>query len=150
MSEDIYNLIYNKALDLISRREHSQKEIKNKLFMRYENNAVIESVIDKLISNNLINNYRFAELYVLSRKRKGFGPKKIFYELLNKGINDSISNEVISIEEDWDIIAKKTFNKRFKDGPSDDIKIRNKQKAFLQNRGFSFKEIESVFMNGML
>ena len=81
MSEDIYNLIYNKALDLISRREHSQKEIKNKLLMRYENNAVIESVIDKLISNNLINNHRFAELYVLSRKRKGFGPKKIFYEL---------------------------------------------------------------------
>ena len=30
MSEDLYNLIYNKALDLISRREHSQKEIKNK------------------------------------------------------------------------------------------------------------------------
>ena len=70
MSEDLYNLIYNKALDLISRREHSQKEIKNKLLMRYDNDDLIDSVIDKLISNNLINNHRFAELYVLNRKRK--------------------------------------------------------------------------------
>ena len=150
MSEDLYNLIYNKALDLISRREHSQKEIKKKLLMRYDNDDLIDSVIDKLISNNLINNHRFAELYVLNRKRKGFGPRKIFYELIDKGINDSISDEIISQEEDWEVVAKKTFAKKFKDGPSSDIKIKNKQKVFLQNRGFSFKEIESVFANDML
>ena len=150
MSEELHTLIYNKALDLISRREHSQKEIRNKLLIRYEDNAVIESVISKLISNNLINNFRFAELYLLNRKRKGFGPKKIFYELVEKGISDSISNEIISQEKEWDIVAKKAFFKKFKDGPSIDIKIKSKQKAFLVNRGFSFKEIESVFTNDML
>ena len=150
MSEDLHNLIYNKALDLISRREHSQKEIKNKLHIRYEDTELIESVINKLISNNLVNNHRFAELYVLNRKRKGFGPKKIFYELLDKGINDSISNKIIANEEDWESVAIKIFNKKFKDGPSSDIKTKNKQKAFLQNRGFSFKEIESGFANDML
>ena len=118
--------------------------------MRYDNDDLIDSVIDKLISNNLINNHRFAELYVLNRKRKGFGPRKIFYELIDKGINDSISDEIISQEEDWEVVAKKTFAKKFKDGPSSDIKIKNKQKVFLQNRGFSFKEIESVFLNDML
>ena len=103
-----------------------------------------------MVSNNLINNFRFAELYLLNRKRKGFGPKKIFYELVEKGISDSISNEIISQEKEWDIVAKKAFFKKFKDGPSIDIKIKSKQKAFLVNRGFSFKEIESVFTNDML
>ncbi|MFL2707945.1 MAG: hypothetical protein CBD86_00090 [Gammaproteobacteria bacterium TMED226] len=150
MPEELYNLIYNKALDLISRREHSLKEIKDKLRLRYNEADTIEEVVDKLISNNLVNNLRFAEFYVISRKRKGFGPKKISYELLNKGINESISNEVILNEGGWKIAATKAFNKKFKQGPSQDFKIRQKQKNFLQNRGFGFKEIESVFTNHML
>jgi SOS response regulatory protein OraA/RecX len=35
-------------------------------------------------------------------------------------------------------------------GPSEEIKQKLKQKNFLQNRGFGFKEIESVFTNDML
>ena len=31
MSDDLFNLIYNKSLDLLSRREHSRKELKEKL-----------------------------------------------------------------------------------------------------------------------
>jgi regulatory protein len=76
MPEELYNLIYNKALDLISRREHSLKEIKDKLRLRYNEADTVEEVVDKLISNNLVNNLRFTEFYVISRKRKGFGPKK--------------------------------------------------------------------------
>ncbi len=33
MSDDLFNTIYNKSLDLLSRREHSFKEIKDKLDM---------------------------------------------------------------------------------------------------------------------
>ena len=86
MADELFSLIYNKALDLISRREHSKKELKDKLLKRFEENDLINQVIEKLESNDLINNYRFAEMYVMSRKRKGFGPKKIAYELFTKGI----------------------------------------------------------------
>jgi Uncharacterized protein conserved in bacteria len=47
-------------------------------------------------------------------------------------------------------VAIKILIKKLKNGLSSDIKTKNKQKAFLQNRGFSFKEIESVFANDML
>ena len=77
MSDDLFNIIYNKSLDLLSRREHSFKEIKEKLSARFENKEMIESVIEKLSQNNLVNNTRYAEAYVLARKRKGFGPKKL-------------------------------------------------------------------------
>ena len=150
MSEEQFTIIYNKALDLLSRREHSKKEISDKLLIRFDDKEIIDSVINKLNSNNLIYDYRFAELYVMSRKRKGFGPKKIAFELSGKGINESVSKEIISNEGGWNQVAKKVFIKKFKDGPCHESKIKLKQKSFLQNRGFTFKEIESVFANDML
>ena len=41
MSDDLFNIIYNKSLDLLSRREHSFKEIKEKLSARFENKETV-------------------------------------------------------------------------------------------------------------
>ena len=145
MNEEFFATVYNKALDIVSRREHSEKEIKNKLLEKFHAPEIIEQVVLKLIENNLINDVRFAEMYVLIRKRKGFGPKKIQFELMARGIDDSISSLVITEEGSWKEAAQKAFNKKFKNGASQEFKERNKQKTFLQNRGFSFEEIDSVF-----
>ena len=150
MPDDQFNIIYNKSLDLLSRREHSRKEIKEKLLLRYENTEQINIVLEKLVSNNLINDSRFAEAYVLNRKRKGFGPKKIIFELISKGVKESIANEVVEIEGGWIEAARSAFKKKYKDDQNIETKEQLKQKTFLQNRGFGFKEIESVFTNDML
>ena len=145
MTNETFSDVYNKALDLLSRREHSQKEVTLKLQKKFKNSEEIYEVIEKLVANNIINDTRFTEHYINSRKRRGFGSKKISYELLSKGINESIIDSTLSNMDDWKELAKKEFNKKYKDGPSDDFKIRSKQKNFLLNRGFSFEEIESVF-----
>ena len=150
MSDDIFNAVYNKALDLLSRREHSSKEIREKLILRFDDIVIINSVITKLEENNLINDTRFAEAYVSSRKRKGFGPKKITFELLSKGVSESVANRIIDEEGGWKGAAKLVFTKKFKNGLSSDVKNSLKQKSFLKNRGFGFKEIESVFGDDML
>ena len=150
MSDDIFNTIYNKSLDLLSRREHSSKEIREKLLLRFDDKVIINSVITKLEENNLINDTRFAEAYVSSRKRKGFGPKKISFELLSKGVSESVANRIIDEEGGWKRAAKLAFTKKFKNGLSSDVKNSLKQKSFLKNRGFGFKEIESVFGDDML
>lgn len=150
MSEDLYRNIYNKALDIISRREHSSKEVRDKLARKFNSDDLIESAIENLITNNLINDNRFAEMYVLSRKKKGFGPKRIAYELSSKGVKDSLSNEAIINEGGWLESAQNVFAKKFKEGPSSDFKESMKQKTFMQNRGFSFKEIDSVMQQDML
>jgi len=150
MSDDLFNSIYNKSLDLLSRREHSKKEIKEKLNLRFENKELIDSVLVKLLENNLVNDLRFTESYVSSRKKRGFGPKKIIYELLSKGVKESISEAIIAESDDWEQIAKSTFAKKYKDGICSETKDQLKQKSFLQNRGFRSKEIESVFNEDML
>ena len=145
MSSELLSLIYNKALDILSRREHSAHELKLKLQKKFDAISEIEKVIVRLENNNLLNDFRFAETYARIRKRKGFGPNKVYYELANKGIKESISNEIISAEDGWTDAALKAFKKKYNDGISEDTKEKLKQKNFLHNRGFTFKEIESVF-----
>jgi len=79
--------IYNKALDLLSRREHSRKELYLKLFKRFESKEDINLTLDKLEGNNLLSDSRFTEEYVQARRRKGFGPIKISMELEKRGVN---------------------------------------------------------------
>ena len=149
MSEEL-TLIYNKALDILSRREHSTKELVIKLEKKFTSNTDILLIVSKLKKNNLLNDIRFTESYVAARKRKGFGPKKIEFELISKGIKDSDISYVLSEETGWCELAKKAFNKKFKNGPSNEINQKLKQKNFLKNRGFTFQEIESVFSDDML
>ena len=145
MNDDAYKAIYNKALDIISRREHSQKELSDKLIKKFNTPELVNSVIHGFLEKNLLNDYRYSESYVVARKRKGFGPKKIGYELVSRGVNENIALEVIDAEGGWNKAALKAFNKKFKAGIGEDFKEQNKQKVFLQNRGFSFQEIDSVF-----
>ena len=145
MIEEIFPTIYNKALDIISRREHSKKEVRDKLLKKFDDLSVIEDVIEKLIKNSLLNDSRYAEMYTRARKRKGFGPKRIGYELNSRGVSETLSSIAIEEEGGWLEAAENAFNKKFKDGTSLDFKTKLKQKSFLQNRGFSFKEIDSIF-----
>ena len=145
MIEEIFPTIYNKALDIISRREHSKKEVRDKLLKKFDDLNVIEDVIEKLIKNSLLNDSRYAEMYTRARKRKGFGPKRIGYELNSRGVSETLSSIAIKEEGGWLEAAENAFNKKFKDGISLDFKTKLKQKSFLQNRGFSFKEIDSIF-----
>ena len=112
MSEEL-TLIYNKALDILSRREHSTKELVIKLEKKFTSNTDILLTVSKLKKNNLLNDIRFTESYVAARKRKGFGPKKIMFELISKGVEELIAKEVISVEGGWSEAAKLAYTKKF-------------------------------------
>ena len=136
--------VYNKALDLLSRREHSRKELYIKLTKRFDCKDEINLTLDQLEENNLLCYFRFTEEYVHSRRRKGFGPVKISMELEKKGVKDSLISSEIDKFNDWDKLAELSFKKRFPDGASKNFKELQKQKNFLTNKGFSFYQIESV------
>lgn len=91
---------YNKAIDLISRREHSRKEIITKLSQRGYG-EVAEETVDKLEEMGYIDDERFAEMYANELKfRRGFGKRRISQELYVKGIDrDTIYNVMENLEE---------------------------------------------------
>ena len=136
--------IYNKALDLLSRREHSRRELYIKLTKRFESKEDINLTLDRLEDKNLLSDFRFAEEYVQARRKKGFGPIKISAELEKRGVNESLISNEINKFDDWEVLAELSFKKRFPDGISGDFQKLQKQKNFLANKGFTFYQIESV------
>ena len=145
MTREAFKLIYNKALDLISRREHSRYELMQKLNKRYpETRSLIEEVLDKLIVNNILDDERFAEMYINSRARKGFGPKKIEMELSSKHVESFIISSSLEAYDNWIENAKKELLKKFKGIVPTDYQSKIKQKQFLFNRGFSTQIIDRV------
>ena len=145
MTKEAFQLIYNKSLDLISRREHSRYELMQKLNKRYpETQPLIEEVLDKLIVNNILDDERFAEMYINSRARKGFGPKKIEMELSSKHVESFIISSSLEAYDNWIENAKKELLKKFKGIVPTDYQSKIKQKQFLFNRGFSTQIIDKV------
>ena len=145
MTREAFKLIYNKALDLISRREHSRYELMQKLNKRYpETRSLIEEVLDKLIANNILDDERFAEMYINSRARKGFGPKKIEMELSSKYVESFIISSSLEAYDNWIENAKKELLKKFKGIVPTDYQSKIKQKQFLFTRGFSTQIIDRV------
>ena len=136
--------IYNKALDLLSRREHSRKELFLKLINRFESQEEINLTLDKLEGKKLLSDSRFAEEYVQARRKKGFGPIKISAELEKRGVYETLISQEIDKFDDWEKIAELSFKKKFPDGVSKDFRKLQKQKNFLSNKGFTFYQIESV------
>ena len=145
MTSEAFSQIYNKALDLVSRREHSQYELIQKLNKRFpETMPIIEEVVKKLGINNILNDERFAEMYLNSRARKGFGPKKIEMELNYKKVDSSFIAIAIEEYESWTENAQNELLKKFKGIKPTDYNSKMKQKQFLFNRGFSTQIIERI------
>ena len=72
---------YNYAVSLLSRREHTVKEITEKL-KRKGYGQFCEKVTDRLISEGYLSDERFAKLYVRELiNLKGYGKRRIRDEL---------------------------------------------------------------------
>ena len=145
MSTEAFIIVYNKALDLVSRREHSRHELMQKLDKRYPNSTpIIEDALDKLETNKILDDERFAEMYLNSRARKGFGPKKIEMELHSKKVDSFFISNAVEAYESWLENAQRVLKKKFKDQKPTDYQSKMKQKQFLFTRGFSSPIIDKI------
>lgn len=145
MSTEAFIIVYNKSLDLVSRREHSRHELMQKLDKRYPNSTpIIEDVLDKLETNKILDDERFAEMYLSSRARKGFGPKKIEMELYSKKVDSFFISNAVEAYESWLENAQRELKKKFKDQKPTDYQSKMKQKQFLFTRGFSSPIIDKI------
>ena len=95
-------LIKASSLRILERREHSAKELKDKLLKKGFSENNIRQVLKNLIELNFLNDERFAEIYVRSRiKYKRKSPKAIYFELLKKGVDkELIENELRNLDEE--------------------------------------------------
>ena len=133
---------YEKAVKLLSQREHTAKEIERKLSDKGYFKEEIEEAISKLLSIGYISEERFAEGYIRSRLRKcAEGRSLLRLRLKEKGTPSNIADECLSKAwEDrlyFDVLKKEYMALLQKHGEE-------KAMMKLQAKGFTYSEIKEA------
>jgi regulatory protein len=133
-----------KAIDYLSRREHSRLELKRKLRTKKFTDEDIASTLDELAHKNYQSDERFAESYVRYRKQSGFGPLRIMAELRERGVSDAIIQKNINVyEAEWRAHMTSVFERKFTK-VAVSLKEKAKQGQFLASRGFAADDIYAL------
>ncbi|GFI71682.1 regulatory protein RecX [Clostridiales bacterium] len=140
-----YGKAFNKCADFLSRRDHSVKELKEKL-LRTVDEASADKAIARFTELGYLDDEKFAANYAEHLfKNKNYSYNQVRQELYKKGISRGIvaeimeDSEVDSVESIITIINKKYFSK---------LNVENgKEKvvAALMRKGFSYGDIKSAF-----
>lgn len=129
------------SLNWLARREHSMKEVRDRLRRRFGDQAPVETVLDWLTRQQFLSDRRFAGVFVRSRIERGQGPLRIRQELQQRGLDEELIAE--TLEEagcDWFTLAADTRERRFRQLPGPDRKEQARQLRFLQYRGFTAEQ----------
>ncbi len=129
--------IRHKAIHLLSLREHSRKELQQKLLLRgYELHDVLQ-VLDEFAEKDLQSDERFVEAYTRSRRLKGYGPERIQMELQQRGVTEMLIRAIINEQdESWREAARRVYQKKFGKTEPSTFQEKVKRQQFMRYRGF--------------
>lgn len=135
-----------KALYLLEYRSHSKKELADKIARTAATKEAAQEAANRMEDLGLIDDARYARDYARSLfLRKKFGSRRVKQELLQKGIDRDLADEILGEyaqldtgETIYDILSRKypAFMQ--------DEKVRRRAVAALQRFGYSFEEIRSA------
>lgn len=150
MEDYVWPKARQKALSLIKFQDRTQKELRNRLALEMYPEEIIERVIKYTIKYGFINDRRYADNYISSRKLKK-SQTAIRGELLRKGINKELLDIVIlshygdEEEEDPELIAiKKAVAKKVRDIDGMSHEEKEKLIASLYRKGFDLEKIKLI------
>lgn len=132
------------ALDLLSMRSHSEKELIMKLRRKYSQETA-EAVAHKAAGLGLIDDEAFAEMYAKELiERKKYGLSRVKNELYLKGISsDIIESILLSLDIDTKESIINLVERKYSRKLSDE-KGKRQVIAALQRLGYSYSDIKSA------
>jgi regulatory protein len=132
-----------RALRLLARREHSRAELTRKLEQAGFSGDVIASLLDHFEAKTWLSDQRFAESYIADHRARA-GNIKLAYDLRQRGVSDSIIEDVLNNNRDSELDrAREVWKKKFGLSPLD-MAERIRQTRFLQSRGFTAEIIRKT------
>lgn len=134
-----------RALQLLTRRDHSRAELKSKLATEAESPEQLDAVLDTLEAERLLCDQRYASQRVIARARR-YGNGRLKQELRCSGVSDQ--DIAIALPEAGDEMERcqAVWLRKFGELPKTPEE-RAKQMRFLQYRGFSNEAIRQTMQN---
>lgn len=134
----------HRALDLLSRRSHSAKELEGKL-MRKASKENARSAVERMQELGFIDDEKFAFTYANELwLRKHFSRSRIRHELLSKGVDREIADMAVEeLEGDERERIRCLIEKKYLSRMTDE-KGRNSLFSLLVRLGYSYSDIRGV------
>lgn len=138
-----------RALTLLARREHSRRELVDKLRARRDAREIdparIEAVVAELADAGLQSDARCAEMLVRSRIERGQGPLRVRADLRDAGIAAELAETLLEAEDDgWPDRLRALAERRFGPEPPEDVRAWGRRARFLASRGFPESMVRDV------
>jgi regulatory protein len=144
ISEDQDEAAYQRAIKLITYRDRSIAEIRQSLHQKQIPEEIIENVINRLGENGLLDDKRFANLWIENRNE--FRPRShrmLALELRKKGISEDIISQVLENTTADEELAHKAAQKQIRRYMTLEWQeFRRKLGSFLARRGFSYETVD--------
>lgn len=135
-------LARNRAMELLSRRPMSEKELIDKLTRKGEDEETAADCARWLRENGFLNDESYAAAVARHYAAKGYGPGRVRAELSRRGVDRELWDDTLeAMPENTDKLDR-FITARLTD-PEDRDQIR-KVSAALYRRGYSWEEIRSA------
>ncbi len=132
-----------RALNYLSRREHSRAELEHKLARFAEDATELVNVLDELQARGWLSEQRFVE-QVMNVRRGKFGSRRLIHELREKGVSATAIETAAAQYREQDLAAARAVWQRKYGHVARDAQERARQMRFLQSRGFDMDVIRKV------
>ena len=135
-------LARNRAMELLSRRPMSEKELIDKLIRKGEDEETAADCARWLRENGFLNDESYAAAVARHYAAKGYGPGRVRAELSRRGVDRELWDDTLeAMPENTDKLDR-FIAARLSD-PEDRDQVR-KVSAALYRRGYSWEEIRSA------
>ena len=136
---------YQQAMGLLVRREHSKRELRQKLRQRGKEDGEIDAALETLSRQDFQNDERFAMALARSRQAAGYGPVRIRAEMAQHSLaTEVISEAIAALPGDWLETAQGLVARRYLRKIQSNPAQSRKAVDFLLRRGFEQKTAYSA------
>ena len=136
------SLARDRALELVSRRLMSRKEVRGKLLQKGTDEDAADYSVQWLAEHGFLNDESYASAVARHYAAKGYGAGRVRSELSRRGVDRELWDEAVEHMPEADDRLDKFIAARLKD-PGDRDQIR-KISAALFRRGYSWEEIRTA------
>lgn len=142
---------YNRALDLLSQRPYTARDLRRKLVQKEVPADEADAVIERLTEAGLIDDAKYALAYARSKMLgSGASRRRIKQDLTRKGVKGDVASEAVEqviVDEEVDtkaVIERAARKKLASMGDLEPLVLRRRLFAFLARRGYDQDEILEV------
>ena len=129
------------ALDSLARRDRCSGDLHRKLVEKGFDPGVVGGVIERLLSERLLDDHRYVENFVVYHANRGQGPLRLKSQLRQAGLQGDLIEEVIDAYPDWLAQLRQAHEKKFGMQPPTHYADRQRRSRFLSYRGFTGAQI---------